>query len=287
MQDRTLLSIASRIRPLPSATVSRMAYEEGGGFYDAWKLEDAQGSYLLKAAGENELAVYRRLQNRIAALPRSYGSTIYRGKTYILLEFVRGRSLMRCQREDLVKALDAMIALQDAFWDTNKRIGRSVSRTLPRLRKRRAYLKEPEFRTVYDRFLTAYPTLPRTLCHDDLLPFNLIVGDDRTVFIDWEEAGVLPYPCMLARLLAHGSEHRETPFFMAAEDKAFALDYYYAHLLKTKGIPYEDYQRAMALFTFYELTEWVYVYRRYQKRPDALYKYYLAKAQNAAKEIAF
>ena len=107
------------------------------------------------------------------------------------------------------------------------------------------------------------------------------------MFIDWEEAGVLPYPCMLARLLAHGSEHGETPFYMAAEDKAFALDYYYQHLIKDKGISYEEYRRAMALFIFYELTEWVYVYRKYHKKPDDLYEYYRANAQNAAKEIAF
>lgn len=274
MLDRTLLTIANRIRPLSAAAVTRMAYEDGDGFYSAWKLEDEGGAYLLKEAGENELSVYRRLDSQIDALPRFFGATVYRGKTYILLEFVAGRNLMRCDRADLIRALDAMIALQDAFWDTNKRIGRSVSRTLPRLRRRRTYLTEPELRSAYDQFLALYPALPRTLCHDDLLPFNLILSDGRTVFIDWEEAGVLPYPCMLARLLAHGSGHGETPFYMTAVDKAFAADYYYKRLLKSRGVPCDDYRRALALFTFYELTEWVYVYRKYHKKPDALYDYY-------------
>ena len=283
MKDETLLKLANRIHPLsPGASVQRMAYEEGGGFYDAWRIADGPEAYLLKAAGENELTVYRRLGNRLDALPRCYGTTTYRNRTYILLEFVEGRSLMRCERGDLVRVLDAMIALQDAFWGTGKRIGRSVSRTLPRLRRRRAYLPEPQLRTAYDRFLALYPTLPRTLCHDDLLPFNLIVGDERAVFIDWEEAGVLPYPAMLARLLSHGSEHGETPFFLTAADKAFALDYYYERLLKPKGVPRADYDRAMAMFTFYELTEWVYVYRKYNKKPDALYEYYLTQANTAA-----
>lgn len=282
MKNETLLKLANRIHPLsPGASIQRMAYEEGGGFYDAWRIADGPEAYLLKVAGENELAVYRRLGNRLDALPRCFGTAAYRNKTYLLLEFVAGHDLMRCVRVDLVRVLDAMIALQDAYWDTNKRIGRSVSRTLPRLRHRRAYLPEPALRTAYDRFLALYPTLPRTLCHDDLLPFNLIVSDERAVFIDWEEAGVLPYPAMLARLLAHGSEHGETPFSMTAEDKAFALDYYYEHLIKTKGVSRPDYDRAMALFRFFELTEWVYVYRKYHKKPDALYEYYLAQA-NAA-----
>lgn len=282
MKDETLLKLANRIHPLsPAAAVRRMAYEEGGGFYDAWRIADGAEAYLLKAAGENELSVYRRLGNRLDALPRCFGTTVYRNKTYILLEFVPGHDLMRCTRADLTRALDAMIALQDAFWGTKARIGRSVSRTLPRLKKRRAYLPEPQLRAAYDRFLALYPTLPRTLCHDDLLPFNLIVSDSRAVFIDWEEAGVLPYPAMLSRLLAHGSEHGETPFTMTAADKSFALDYYYEHLVKPKGVPRPDYDRAMALFRFFELTEWVYVYRKYNKKPDALYEYYLTQA-NAA-----
>ena len=275
MQEKTLLKIAGRVRPLsPAANLRRMAYEEGGGFYDAWRIADGPETYLLKAAGENELTVYRRLGNRLDALPRCCGTTTYRNKTYILLEFVEGRDLMRCTRADLVRVLDAMIALQDAYWDTKMRLGCSVSRTLPRLRKRRAYLNEPELRAVYDRFLALYPTLHRTLCHDDLLPFNLIVSGERAVFIDWEEAGVLPYPAMLSRLLAHGTEHGETPFFMTAADKAFALEYYYDRFIASKGVPRPDYDRAMALFRFFELTEWVYVYRKYGRKPDALFEYY-------------
>lgn len=286
MQDRTLLQIADHIRPLsPDPAVQQMAYEEGGGFYSAWRITDAHGAYLLKVAGENELGVYRRLGNKSDALPRFFGAAPYHNKTYILLEFVEGRSLMRCERGDLVRVLDAMIALQDVYWDTRKRVGRSVTRTLPRLRQRRVYLPEPELRTVYDRFLALYPTLHRTLCHDDLLPFNLILGDGRTVFIDWEEAGVLPYPAMLSRLLAHGSEQGETPFYMTAADKAFAMDYY-ERFIAHRGIPRDEYAQAMALFRFFELTEWVYVYRKYRKKSDALYEYYLTQAQNAAKEIA-
>lgn len=288
MQDRTLLRIADRIHPLsPGASIRQMAYEEGGGSYSAWRIGDEGGTYLLKAASANELAIYRRLGNASAALPRFFGDASYYKKTYILLEYVEGRNLMRCERADLIRVLDAMIALQDAFWDTHKRIGRSVSRTLPRLRRRRAYLPEPKLRAAYDAFLALYPTLPRTLCHDDLLPFNLIVGDGRAVFIDWEEAGILPYPAMLSRLLAHGTVHGETPFYMTDEDKAFALNYYYSHFIARKSVPRPDYDRAMDMFTFYELTEWVYVYRKFNKKPDALYEYYLTQAQIAAKGIAF
>ena len=272
MQEKTLLKIAGCIRPLsPAASAEQMAYEEGGGYYCAWKIADERGMYLLKVASGNELCVYRRLGNRSDALPRFHGATVYYKKTYLLLEFVTGHNLMRCERADLVRVLDAMIELQDAFWETNRRIGQCVSRALPRLRQRRAYLAEADLSRAYDRFLAVYPTLPRTLCHDDLLPFNLIVNDSRTVFIDWAEGGILPYPAMLVRLLAHGSEHGETPFFMTDADKAFAVEYYYAHFIARKGIPREEYLSAVSLFRFFELTEWVYVYRKYSRKGDALF----------------
>ena len=278
MQASTLLKIAGRIRSLsPAATAEPMPYEDADGFYAAWKISDGQGLYLLKAASENELTIYRRLDNRVRALPRFYGATTYYRKNYILLEFVTGHSLMACRRAELVRVLDAMIELQGAFWDTHRRIGETARTALAGCQKRRAYLAEADLRERLDRFLAVYPTLPRTLCHNDLLPFNLIVGDERVVFIDWETGGVLPYPCMLARLLAHGSEQGETPFYMTREDKAFAIGYYYEHLLRERGISYDDYRRALELFWFFELTEWVYVYRKYRKKPDALYDHYLSQ----------
>ena len=282
MQEKTLLKIAGRVRPLsPAANLRRMAYEEGGGFYDAWRIADGPETYLLKAAGENELTVYRRLGNRLDALPRCFGTTTYRNKTYILLEFVEGHDLMRCTRTDLTRVLDAMIALQDAYWDTKMRLGRSVSRTLPRLRKRRAYLNEPALRAAYDRFLALYPTLHRTLCHDDLLPFNLIVSGERAVFIDWEEAGVLPYPAMLSRLLAHGAEHGETPFFMTAADKARQNDPYfgdyYDHLTEHRGKHHYVALSAVARKLCGVILALLRERRMYERRPPVAYPAEAAK----------
>ena len=287
MKEQTLLRIAGRIRPLlPEASAEQMAYEDADGFYSAWKISDGRGAYLLKAAGKRELGLYQRLNNTSCALPHFYGAVTCYRKNYILLEFVEGRSLMRCRRADLVRALDAMIAFQNAFWGTGKRIGTGVKAALAGCRKRRGFLPEEDLRRALDRFLDAYPALPRTLCHDDLLPFNLIVSDSRAVFIDWEECGVLPYPCMLVRLLAHGSEHGETPFFMTEADKLFAVGYYYEHLVRNKGIAYDEYIRTIDLFWFFELTEWIYVYRKYRRKPDPLYTYYLSSAREKAKEIA-
>ena len=69
---------------------------------------------------------------------------------------------------------------------------------------------------------------------------------------------------------------------MTEAGKTFAVQYYYDHLIAAKGIPQDEYRRAMALFRFYELTEWVYVYRKYRKKPDALFAFYYKELLKAS-----
>lgn len=75
--------------------------------------------------------------------------------------------------------------------------------------------------------------------------------------IDWEYAGILPYPTSLARLIAHGEEDESAFFFMTQKDKDYAIDYYYEHLLKEKGIDYNAYRKTLDYFLLYEYCEWI------------------------------
>lgn len=287
MKEQTVLHIASRMRDFSDPVdVSQIPYEECDGFYSVWKITDARGSYLLKrTASETELAIYRKLRNRIDTLPTFYGATEYRGKPYLLLEFVEGHNLMHATRNDLGRVLDAMIRMQDRFWGSRQRIGEPFSAALQSCLNRKAYLSETVLIDAFTRFEAMYRTLPRTLCHNDFLPFNVIVGTERTAFIDWEYGGILPYPAMLARFLAHTSEHGETPFFMTQQDRDFAIETYYDRLIHKKGISRADYLAAMNAFLFYESLEWVYVYRKYNKPPDTLYDFALRQSHDFAEKV--
>ena len=287
MKEQTVLHIASRMLDFSDPVdVSQIPYEECDGFYSVWKITDARGSYLLKrTASETELAIYRKLRNRIDTLPTFYGATEYRGKPYLLLEFVEGHNLMHTTRNDLGRVLDAMIRMQDMFWGSKQRVGEPFPAALQSCLNRKAYLKETVLIDAFTRFEAMYRALPRTLCHNDFLPFNVIVGTERTAFIDWEYCGILPYPVMLARLLAHTSEHGETPFFMTQQDRDFAIETYYDRLIRKKGISRADYLAAMNAFLFYESLEWVYVYRKYNKPPDALYDFALRQSHDFAEKV--
>ncbi|MBR3130324.1 MAG: phosphotransferase, partial [Clostridia bacterium] len=194
-------------------------------------------------------------------------------------------NLMQATRNYLGRVLDAMIRMQDMFWGSRQRIGEPFSAALQSCLNRKAYLSETVLIDAFTRFEAMYRTFPRTLCHNDFLPFNVIVGTERTAFIDWEYGGILPYPAMLARLLAHASEHGETPFFMTQQDRDFAIETYYDHLIREKGISRADYLAAMNAFLFYESLEWVYVYRKYNKPPDALYDFALRQSHDFAEKV--
>lgn len=287
MKDNTILTIASRIRPFSDAAiVYRMPWYDNTGFYHAWKIREGEDQYLIKRTDSPvELAVYQAVSSRTDVLPRFYGSTSFRNKTYLLLEFVEGHDMMHAARDDLQAVLHAMVRLQDSFWNEPESIGESFTDVLEKNLKRKSYLSEPMLLEAFDRFETQYRTVPRTLCHDDFLPFNLITGRGRTVFIDWEYAGILPYPVMLARLLAHTSTNGETPFFMTPEDRDYAIAYYYDNLIARHGIAYADYRKTLDCFLFFERLEWVYVYRKYNKKSDTLYRYELDAATHTAERI--
>ena len=52
---------------------------------------------------------------------------------------------------------------------------------------------------VWEKGKQRFFDAPQTLIHDDLLPINVLIGEERPWIIDWEIAGVYPYFLDLAR----------------------------------------------------------------------------------------
>lgn len=262
--------------------------EEDGNAYKVWRILFPEGTRVLKAAKGCETEIYTGIfRNQYNFVPRIFAAANVDGTDYLLMDYISGENLIHCNRKKLAAALDAMIQMQTEFWmDTvHNQIVFSFEKSLSGRKNRMNYLNDPELEKIYRDFLRAYQTVPRTLCHDDLLPFNVIVQENRAVFIDWEAAGILPYPVSLARLIAHGEEGEGAFFHMTDADKAFALDYYYQNFLSKKGINREDFDRTMALFLFYETCEWVYLGNRYEDTDPVRFASYLEKAKTLAKQI--
>ncbi len=285
MTNETILRLANRIYAFQGqCIVERVKWEEQDGYYNVWKIIDANSKFILKRVSAVEKEIYEKIADRVKSLPKFLGETSYRGATYILISFEKGENLMNCTRGNLIKVVDAIADIQNEFWNTSKKIGSTIETSYDSLIKRKEYAGDDELERAFDVFFEEYKTVPKTLCHEDLLPFNVIVREE-VKFIDWEHAGILPYPTMLARLLAHTSEHGETPFYMSKGDLNFAIDYYFEQLVRDKGITLDRFKFSMDCFLFYESLEWVYVYNKNKMPHDEFFDYYYNLAKERAKKV--
>ena len=261
--------------------------EEDGEEYGVWRVEYPDKTLVLKQAKGREYEIYRTFLSSCSDFsPKIYGFTTYNGAQYLLMEYIQGHDLMKCTREDLTKALDSLIRMQQASWNGADLVN-SFGSALEGRQKRANYLHNERLEQAYDAYLQEFSALPRALCHDDLLPFNVIVSDTRAVFIDWEVGGMLPYPTSLARLIAHAAQDESAFFFMKEDDKAFAIDYYFDQFIKGRGIPYETYRRSLDLCLFYEYCEWIYVGYKYNNMNNDRFIAYSVQANQMAEKLGY
>ncbi len=263
--------------------------QEDGEDYQVWKVTTNDCILVLKKAKERELAVYRDFfTGEVPGVPKFYAAAQAEDADYFLMEYVSGRDLCKCDRAGLQKALDALIGLQDRFWEelAYSNGGYTFAESLVSREKRGQYLNDGELEQAYRTFLELYKSVPRTLCHDDLLPFNVLVSKHGATLIDWEYGGMLPYPTSLARLIAHGVEDESAFFYMKDEDRAFAVDYYYHQLIGKKGISYADYRRTLDYFLLFEYCEWIMVGKRCGSTDTERYAYYEKKAKDHVHDMA-
>lgn len=260
--------------------------QEDGTAYQVWKLETTSGSYVLKEISRNEQTVYQTFLADCPCVPKVFGFAREQEKLYMLMEFVQGKSLCKCSRPRLKLALDALISIQKPYWGNTElaEVGYGYAQGYAGRCRRLAYLGD--LSAQYSAYLDVFSAVPRTLCNDDLLPFNVLVGEDRAVILDWEYAGILPYPCALARLLAFGEENTDGLFQMSEADRRFALDYYYEQLVKDRGISRSEYNHTMKLFFFHEYSEWIYCAVLNGDTRMANYIKYAPMARRLAQELS-
>lgn len=254
--------------------------EEDGRAYAVWKLDTDRGPMVLKKTNDAERAVYETFFAEGGPVPKIYG---FAGE-WMLMEFVPGTSMSRCTRTLLIRTLEALCESQDKWWGNETRgdVGYGFPASFPSRCKRLAYMGDLE--TAYQAYLDEFARVPRTLCNDDMLPFNVLADENRAVILDWEYGGILPYPCAIARFLAFGEEG-DGLFQMREEDRSFAMDYYYEKLVSSKGISRREFDRTMDLFFLKEYSEWVYCAAVSGDYEMEYYKKYGKKARDLARKL--
>ena len=289
MTNEALVSVWKGLAPVAGEPdFCPVRREEDGTVYDGVWLVTADGNrYILKRAKEFEAEIYRSFfpEGR-PYVPGLLGSVSGSDGEYLLLEWIEGSNLQRCTLSGLEAAVDSLSLMQNEFWE-NQRLshkGLSFEESFAQRKKRRDYLCSALLEKYYDEYLFLYERLPRTLCHDDLLPFNILVAKNRAVMIDWEVGGILPYPVSFARLIAHGRTHGDL-FRMTPKQRAFAVGRYYDRVAARHGIGRAQFDRTIALFVFAESCEWVYIGNRFGKEDCKFYPRYFRTALQAARRL--
>lgn len=259
--------------------IEQLTSLEDGSFYEVWKLVINNQDYILKKAKNREIEIYNTFFKEFSiAVPKIYNTYEFNDEKYILMEYVEGYELFKCTKEDLIKSVDALINIQSHYWDTNIDCGYSFNESLKSRINRGKYLNDSDLEKHYKIFLDIYSNIPKTLCHDDLLPFNVMIRNNKAIIIDWEHAGILPYLTSFARLIAHGGENDEF-FYIKECDKEFIITYYYDNFVKDKKISYNDYLYQLKYFLLYEYCEWIMLKNKYPDGDENRYKLYYNKAK--------
>ena len=289
MELRDIVKLIDAVPVTEQAVVTQLKHVEDDEPYQVWTIDTGAARYILKEAKEDEAETYRLILSELNTdcIPAIYQTISAGEKIYLLMEYIDGENLCHCNRAKLTLALDALISLQRKTWNNRSLVdyGYSFEKSLHGREQRGKYLNDPLLEEAYEKFMRMYRTVPRALCHDDLLPFNVLASDNRAVLIDWECGGILPYPTAFARLIAHSEETENALFFMTSEDRIFAIDYYYNNLLKEMGISYTEWRNTLEYFLFFEYCEWVFVGNKYDAQNSEFSKKYLPIARQQASKL--
>lgn len=281
MTYSTIKNIVNKIKNINILDIKQIKNEDGDDFYNVWMIVSDNNSYILKRSTENEISNYNVLLN--IPIPKYYGNLKYYNKLYILIEYLDGDNLMNGNLYKCTKAIDTIIEINKKYLNNEVELSDTFDKELIRINKRLEYLNDELLERKYLEFIDVYKKTIKTVCHNDLLPFNMIIVNNIAYLIDLENIGYLPYLLMFARFIAHYKDIKGYLFYLEDSVKEYLIKYYYDNFVSLLNKSYEEYLYELDLFLFFEYTEWVYVYNRYNIKKDERFNYYLSKCYEIIK----
>ena len=128
MDLRNLIDCIDAVSISNNATITQLKHEEDDELYQVWRIDTDDAVYILKEAKGNEKKIYETFLDELkGSVPVLYQSVAMDGKVYLLLEYIEGENLCKCNRAKLTCALDALISLQRRTWGSgNGSLGKSL-----------------------------------------------------------------------------------------------------------------------------------------------------------------
>lgn len=176
------------------------------------------------------------------AVPKILDSVTAGEETYILMEYVAGGDARDCSTEDARRIGKELARIQSHYLTTgghtdaaDSYFSKYVSDYCSKVKNYFADF-DSAFQVVERRFFEA----PHSLVHDDLLPINVILGEQKPWIIDWATAGMFPYFLDLARFAFVDSG--KCGFFISYESGMAFLEAYYEEMQKDSNFTIDKKQ---------------------------------------------
>ena len=204
------------------------------------QLDKIYNVYLIKT--QDETSIIKQLEERRFdktkydtyfagkgfAVPEIFDNVSVDGKDYVRMQFIEGEDARNCTQEDAAKIGQELGKIQ-SFYLTDGGHTESAEYYWNRyLEKYYEKLKVffDDIDDVWEKTKQRFYEAPQTLIHDDLLPINVLIGEDKPWIIDWEIAGIYPYFLDLARFAYVFCSINNQFFISETSAKAFTEAYY-------------------------------------------------------------
>lgn len=199
--------------------------------YDVYSIKTQNRTRILKLLEErrfDKLKYDIYFEGKGFAVPEIYENVSVDGKDYVLMQLVKGTDARNCNPVDAGKVGEELGKIQK-FYLTDGGHTESAEYYWNRyLEKYYAKLKLlfDDIDDVWENAKQRFYEVPQTLVHDDLLPINVLIGEDGPWIIDWEIAGIYPYFLDLARFAYVFCSINNQFFISDASADAFITAYY-------------------------------------------------------------
>lgn len=237
-ERKELQPILEKMSVQKQEEVLRFIDRELDKVYDVYFIKTQNGTRILKLLEERRFdkSKYNTyFAGKGFAVPEIYENVSVDGKDYVLMQFVEGIDARNCNPVDAAKVGQELGKIQSFYLTGGGHTETAEyywNRYLEKYyEKLKLFLDDID--DVWEKAKRRFFEAPQTLIHDDLLPINVLIGEDKPWIIDWEIAGIYPYFLDLARF-AYVFCSIDNQFFLSKESADTFVDAYYEEMKKNK-----------------------------------------------------
>ena len=86
--------------------IKQLTSIEDDSLYDVWKICISNQNYILKKAKNDEIEIYNTFLKELKlGVPKLYNTYQYSNESYLLIEYIEGNELFKCNKNDLIKVI--------------------------------------------------------------------------------------------------------------------------------------------------------------------------------------